>query len=581
MTHRFQSEISLILSLTRYVVRRRWSIVPVTGLGIFSSLLELCAMAAIIPLGIMAGNGQLSTQSLWRSAPEAIGFSPDAKFYCSLFAFLMLSRALTMMLANILTQRTARDLIAHFSYRALDSFVRHLTFQDVQRQQIGHFLALAGDEANRAAQIVASLMRLVPFVVMFSLYFAILFYKSLLGGVAVVAAIGGMIWLLSGTFRRSRQLGQRQQEESRTLNSHFVDSLNGLRTVRGFTAEEFVASRYNEMIRGYVRTCFKVDVLSSVASSAPSIVLMATVLLGCLLFAQPDWLKTNLPLLLAGAMLILRLLPLANQALDITMKLTADLKAARNISEMLDVIQTQETGNKASAVLDEPIRRINFDRVTFRYAHDLPPVLTGLSLSFEAGTSYAITGPSGSGKSSLVDLVMKFFAPQSGRITVNDRDIATIADMSLRSRIVLAEQATRIFYDTMQHNLEFGRPVAQPALRDVLAAVGLEALVQSLPHGVDTLLDYQGSNLSGGQRQRIGLARAMLRAADVLILDESTNALDTDLRGRILDRLLADYRDKIIIFITHDRQVMDRVDKVIALSPASAILLPSENAPAA
>jgi ABC-type bacteriocin/lantibiotic exporter with double-glycine peptidase domain len=136
---------------------------------------------------------------------------------------------------------------------------------------------------------------------------------------------------------------------------------------------------------------------------------------------------------------------------------------------------------------------------------------------------------------------------------------------------MLAEQAVRIFYDTIEHNVQFGRESDSRNVTQALDMVGLSDFLATLPEGQRTLLNYQGSNVSGGQRQRIGLARALLLLADVLIMDESTSALDKGTREGILGEVLPLYRDRIVIFITHDPAILERVDEVIYLGQAPAI----------
>ena len=166
-----------------------------------------------------------------------------------------------------------------------------------------------------------------------------------------------------------------------------------------------------------------------------------------------------------------------------------------------------------------------------------------------------------------MDLLLKFYSPDGGAIRVNGHDIGKLSTDSLRRHMILAEQAVRIFYGTVLENVQFDDPAARERAESALQLVGLTDLLSTLPQGLNTMLTFQGSNFSGGQRQRVGIARALVRTADVLILDESTNALDQNTRKAILDTLLTSYRDRILIFITHDPYVMERVDHVIELGP--------------
>ena len=196
---------------------------------------------------------------------------------------------------------------------------------------------------------------------------------------------------------------------------------------------------------------------------------------------------------------------------------------------------------------------------------DLVPVFL-VNCAITAKVDYCAECSSCAGKSSLVDLLLKFYVPARGTIRVNGHDVAAVATDSLRRHVILAEQTTRIFHGSVLENVQFDDRQHRCEAENALHLVGLAELLKTLPDGMDTMVAFQGANFSGGQRQRIGIARALVRTADVMVLDESTNALDAQTRKRILDTLLWSYKDRILIFVTHDAQVIERVDHVIELS---------------
>ncbi len=568
MSGRSETQLRLLRDLTGYVVRMHPSAIATTALGVLSSGLELAALTSLIPLSQMAAHQPVSRG--WTRLAQLLGHPSDVKLFALIFLSLLLLRALTQTLSLIFTAKLNRTLIAHFSARTLESFVHHLEFEQVQKESIGHFVTLAGDEANRAAQIISSLMKLVPIIALFLLYIAALVIQSWqLGvGLAMLGVITGAV--LFGAFRKTHALGRVQQDQSRTLNTHFVESLNGLRTVRSLNGEEFVSGRYDAMIGDYARTCFTIDWLNLVSSALPTALLAGSLFIITWQFASSAWLAAALPSIMVGVMMILRLLPLANAGVDTVMRLTADMKAASNVTGMLKAVRSaRETADNLLPGLNEPITQITFENVSFRYADTTTWVLDNFCATFKKGKSYVIHGPSGSGKSSMVDLLLKFFTPQSGRILVNGQDIAGISGSSLRHHISLAEQATRIFYDTVQHNVRFGRQATDEDILQALDEVNLADFIAQLPQGAKTLMAYQGSNFSGGQRQRVGLARALLLSRDVLIMDESTSALDRVTKERVLANIFSHYQDKIVIFIAHDQSILERVDEVIHLRPVS------------
>jgi ABC-type multidrug transport system fused ATPase/permease subunit len=191
--------------------------------------------------------------------------------------------------------------------------------------------------------------------------------------------------------------------------------------------------------------------------------------------------------------------------------------------------------------------------------------LEHFSAVFERGKAYAIVGESGAGKSTLLDLLLGFYRPDSGSIYLNERDITTISLKDLRSRIVLLGQETMIFNDTIARNITYGYDASAERVRQAAQTATIDEVIQTLPQGYDTILQYRGTNLSGGQRQRIGIARALLRKPDVLLFDESMSALDPTTKDTLLDTIIATNRDKIIIFVSHDPAIREKVDEVIEM----------------
>src|SRR5262249_9044562 len=156
------------------------------------------------------------------------------------------------------------------------------------------------------------------------------------------------------------------------------------------------------------------------------------------------------------------------------------------------------------------------------------------NIRLQKGRSYALVGPSGSGKSTLLDLLLGFYAPSRGEIFVNKEPLELIAPSSLRKKVVLVSQDAAIFNDTVMNNLCLGMNVDQINVERACQIACIDEFVAGLPAGYNTVLNYKGTNLSGGQKQRIGIARAVLRRPDVLLLDESTSALDVETRKTVV-----------------------------------------------
>jgi ABC-type multidrug transport system fused ATPase/permease subunit len=556
---------SPVVQVLRHAFGHFRALYVAVALSIVSVIAELLAMTSLFPLAEMAMGRNIAGNSAWARVSALLPDQAPIKVFLLFFLALLFFRVFTAGLTGLISASLHRKLIAHFSANAFEAFIRHLTFSDIQSRSIGHFITLAGDEANRASQIVIAAIRLVPTLLLALLYFVALFVQALWVGFAVLAFLIVMGLGMVGAFRRTHDLGVRQQAESRVLNSFFVDAMNGLRTVRAFGAEAYAGARYRDMINQYAYTCFSVDAVNILGRALPAICLVLAAGVSVVVWMDETILASRLAFAMAATVIVLRFLPLVGQALDTFFRLTADLRAGQNIAEVVAI------ADAAEALVQEPeqgdgrrIRRIEFRSVDFAY-DGVTPVLQNFSALFKAGRTYAVAGPSGSGKSTLMDLLLGFYAPTSGHIVVNGDVMNSKTLEALRSKVAIVEQQPRLFNDTVRSNLSFGKYVTTADVNGALIAAELADVIIGLQGGLDAPVTYQGSNLSGGQRQRITIARALLKNADVLILDESTTGLDADTRDKVVSNLRSLFRDRVLIFLTHDKDLLSRVDEVIAL----------------
>jgi subfamily B ATP-binding cassette protein MsbA len=241
--------------------------------------------------------------------------------------------------------------------------------------------------------------------------------------------------------------------------------------------------------------------------------------------------------------------------------------AADRIFALLDT--TPEIQDRPAATALPPVRgEIRFEEVGFRYgvAGSEPMVLDGVTTVFQPGQTTALVGPSGAGKTTLVNLVGRFYDPVSGRIVVDGHDLRDVTIRSLREQIAVVPQEPILFADTIRENIRYGRLDATDAeIVAAAAAANATEFIGRLPAGFDTIVGERGVRLSVGQRQRVAIARALLRAAPILLLDEATSSLDNEseyLVQQALDRLM---RGRTTIVIAHRLSTVEQAHRILVL----------------
>ncbi|HYV63910.1 MAG TPA: ABC transporter transmembrane domain-containing protein, partial [Bryobacteraceae bacterium] len=250
------------------------------AISVLSVAAEIAAMAGLLPL-ISIGAGQPAPpDAIIVQSARSIGIEPTARALLLIFVGLFSLRILTQFASQGLTSWISKQLLAQLATRAFATLVKRVPIREVEQTSIGAYITLAGDESFRASSIVAYLNQAFSLGLLAALYFMAVFHYSPAVGLAVLAFLITGFFLLLGSFRVSNRLGVRQVEQSNAAGSLFLDALNGLRSVRAFSAESYVADAYRKQMWQYVRTLAKVDILSMLTRLGPALLLLAAVAVG-------------------------------------------------------------------------------------------------------------------------------------------------------------------------------------------------------------------------------------------------------------------------------------------------------------
>jgi ABC-type multidrug transport system fused ATPase/permease subunit len=543
------------------------SLLVCLGIYICSVSLEVLAMAAFIPLSEVTGGKPITPGNTIVEILEFLHLNASSTKYIFLAYILIFSlRFLTQIIAErMLSNITTYKMPAQFMSLALSNVLQYEKISTIERQTSGYLISLAGEEVSRACNIIATSVRFVSNALLIGLYYVMISHYSPATGIGIVIFLVLSLITSYGVFKRVHRLGVENTESNRIGQSIFVDAFNGVRSIRAFGAEHYVIEKFTQIATLHKLRSFQIEFFSFLGKTFPTLLLIIAFGMFILVSTQINKVAFDYAFAVTLLIFLLRFFLAVGDAINVFLKIISDSKSAQDITEIVHTRFNKNTSAPQKTLLSQPIKHIVIDHLGFSYNSAAEVVLDDIQLSFECGKSYAIVGESGAGKSTLLDLLLGFHAPTHGSILINNTPITSLSEQNIRQHIVLLSQETIIFNDTVQSNITYGNEASMAEIMQASRLACVDEVINGLPNEYNEILQYRGTNLSGGQRQRIGIARALVRKPDVLILDESMSALDPVTKETIIENILAEYRNKIVIFVSHDPAIREKVDVVIEL----------------
>ena len=366
--------------------------------------------------------------------------------------------------------------------------------------------------------------------------------------------------------RRLRQMSREAQKAVGGIAEVLDESISNQRVVRVFGGQAYEGKRFEDASQKIRR--FNMKHAAAAAGTVPVTQLFVACAIALIIyFAARDAAAGTtdvgrfVEFIAATGMLLQPLKRLTG----INESLQRGLAACESVFGLVDEAPEEDRG---TVVLERAKGAIRFDDVSLTYRNAARPALDHVTLDIAPGETVALVGPSGSGKSSLIHLLPRFYHPQSGRVSLDGHDLESLKLESLRRQVSLVSQNVVLFNDTVAANIAYGREkvVARADIERAAEAAHALDFIRALPQGFDTEIGENGAKLSGGQRQRLAIARAILKDAPVLLLDEATSALDTESERAVQAALETLMRGRTTIVIAHRLSTIESADRIVVMA---------------
>lgn len=403
------------------------------------------------------------------------------------------------------------------------------------------------------------LMMVGLFVALFAISSKLTLYSML-----ILPFAGGLISYLA---RRLKKRARRSQEAIGRINSVLDESLIGMRVIKAFVAENHMIARFRQEVTKYHRHIYKLAVRQNLAAPMSEVLGIATACVIIFIGSGMIFQGALEPQTFIGFLLIFsQLLAPAKAFAGAFSNVQRGIASGERVFEIMDTHYEIKGGEKEINELNEGI---SFRNVSFAYEEQL--VLKDLSFELGKGQIVALVGPSGGGKSTIADLIPRFYDPNDGEILLDGSLLSDYKTSSIRSLVGVVTQESILFNDSVRENITFGQHASEEEIIAAAKTANAHEFIVGLDGGYDAIIGDRGSKLSGGQRQRLSIARALLANPPVLILDEATSALDSESEKLVQEAIYNLMRNRTTLVIAHRLSTIQNANEILVIKEGEII----------
>ncbi len=478
---------------------------------------------------------------------------------------LFLLRGIAGYLTDIGMGRAARSIARDLRVRVLDKYL-HLPGLQFDTEPVPSMLVRLGSDSDQVAQAAVDAMKVVlqqSLQVLVSL--AAMLWYSWQVTLAIFVLAPPLAWVMNKVAKRYRRISHRIQESGAELLQAADQTLSSHQEVKIYGAQRSELARYGGLADTNLKLAMKVEATRSISSAMVQLI-GAVGLASLLLIAGHEAAAGRLSVgnFVSMMLAMMTIIPALKQLTNVQNMTQRGIASAQRLFVVLDAQDEPDAGTRG---LQRAEGLLEFRDVTARYPGQARPAMEGVSFVARPGTVTAIVGRSGSGKSTLIKLIPRFYEPESGQILLDGHPVQEYRLADLRRQIALVGQQVVLFDGSIAQNIAYGELQGRSAeqLQQAIAGANAREFVEQLPQGVDAQVGAKGGRLSGGQRQRLAIARAMLKDAPILILDEATAALDNESERLVQDALQRLMPERTTLVIAHRLSTIEHADQVLVM----------------